>query len=348
MTFATLYNLFETANFAKTSTTTLNKLDVIDWENQQFKRAMPTRGANETVIGVVGNSGGLERHIRQYLDLGFKYKNIYLVDLQSNVASSLRRKAEALEQRGTFPRNGSLSSRIFHEDILIMARKLPNVTHIDFDGTASIKNLVEFAQMLASISTVKSFCIVVSARAGTKQSYEFGSSSPEKAANALYQAMKQNKPAGFFTDQEISKFKKGVFDLALDQNFQQQMLIRALQSIKKFSGAYKSYLGTNAMVSYIFVKGKHALRAGEYNMTLNITNYTTIIKKILNTLAAPGVVGLLGSAKKSIQLLDYVVGYIYRNQHTIAGENADVKNAFDRMFVSYEQLRSQVLLKNKN
>ena len=53
MNFATLYNLLETANFAKTSTTTLNKLDVIDWENQQLKRAMPTRGADETVIGEV-------------------------------------------------------------------------------------------------------------------------------------------------------------------------------------------------------------------------------------------------------------------------------------------------------
>lgn len=344
MTFAALYNLLETANFAKTSTTTLNKLDVIDWENQQFKKALPTRGVDEKVIGVVGNSGGLERHVRQYLNLGFKYKNIYLVDLQSNVASSLRRKADSLEQQGILPKNGNLSSRIFHEDILVMARKVPNVTHVDFDGTASIKNLVEFAQMLASIPSVKSFCIVVSARAGSKQAYEFGSSPLEKAANAIYQAMKQNKSAGFFTDQEISKFKKGIFDLALDQNFQQQMLIRALQSIGKFSGAYKSYLGTNAMASYIFVKGKHALQHGEYNMKLNVLNFTTIINKILKVIAEPGTVGLLSDAKKSVQMLDYVVGHIYRNQNAIASKNADVKNAFDRMFVSYEQLRSQALL----
>ena len=282
ITFEQVYKelLAEAADFSVTPTDHNRKRKVIEWENKLIKSAFPERGANEAVLGVVGESGGLERHVEQWLELGFKMQNINIVDNQEKAAESLKQKAGAEKDK-----YGDLSSRISQADIIDKAKEIDNLTHIDFDGVATITKLPEFAEKLAAMKNLKSFVIVVSQRGTTKVDanadkaqaksldkggalYGFDEVNSDefdyeiiqtankiwKSFDTLYdQKLIERKD---YKDQIKSNFKRAALSVLFSYSKIAEFYKELSKKLNDYEIAYTSYTGKNMpMASFVFLKG---------------------------------------------------------------------------------------------
>ena len=119
-------------NFVSTSTPT--KLGVISNENQFITHFYPRRGPYDQVVGVVGEAKtGLDRHIDQYRNLGFKDENIFIFEIALEEYKNLRYHMGIRK----------LSSGLFYRNIFNPrgqhGRFNPaKVTHGDFDVTTAL------------------------------------------------------------------------------------------------------------------------------------------------------------------------------------------------------------------
>lgn len=289
ITFRQFFSILSEATrnkFTELSTTTDNKIDVINWENKNFKKAVGSRGEDEVVLGVVGNEEGLYRHIKQWEDLGFKQENMYIVDYDGAVVERLKQQARKLaggienEKTGMVSKidDTGLDQRITEDNILDKAEQLvkegKNLTHVDYDGTELITNLPVDAQLLADLNTVKTFAIVNTKRAA----YEFadvienrGSEMTEdelnllKACEKIYNGIKKNIESNK-RDSLASAFKRGALYVFFSYDDLANYYDQLKSSLKDFEISYDLYAGVQntPMTSFIFSRNTKAFDEPEY------------------------------------------------------------------------------------
>ena len=289
ITFRQFFSILSEATrnkFTELSTTTDNKIDVINWENKNFKKAVGSRGEDEVVLGVVGNEEGLYRHIKQWEDLGFKQENMYIVDYDGAVVERLKQQARKLaggienEKTGMLSKidDTGLDQRITEDNILDKAEQLvkegKNLTHVDYDGTELITNLPLDAQLLADLNTVKTFAIVNTKRAA----YEFadvienrGNEMTEdelnllKACEKIYNGIKKNIESKK-RDSLASAFKRGALYMFFSYDDLANYYDQLKSLLKDFEISYDLYAGVQntPMTSFIFSRNTKAFDEPEY------------------------------------------------------------------------------------
>lgn len=158
--------LIEGKDFSKKehSTTTARKLKVIKWEYDlltQIRKPSQIKH-DECLVGVVGYPGDLKRHIKQWEQLGYRFENLYIAEIEENIYEALKQYAQRY-----WP---GLADRIFLGDIKDIVKELAetkNITHIDFDGTDRITMAALDADVLfKACPTLRSLVIVKQTRTG--------------------------------------------------------------------------------------------------------------------------------------------------------------------------------------
>lgn len=150
--------------FSEKSTTTQEKLDVIQWENSLIKSVAPSRGPDEEIVGLVGNPEGLDRHITQWKQLGFRVRNMRVIEKNKALAQALYDKALKLSLY--FPNLKRLANQIHHNDLFKYLQLYGDkVTHVDFDGISYINTLLPTLEEIASsCPNIRTAVIVVTTR----------------------------------------------------------------------------------------------------------------------------------------------------------------------------------------
>lgn len=140
-------------------TTTDRKRQIIANENTFINKIVNSRDPTEQLVGVVGREEGLNRHIQQFIDLGFKQSNILLFELDENMANELKQAAIGKLPQYTVDENGHVQVaidvltkeekvRVEYADILhpfndFIKHNQPwfdrtKVTHVDLDFTTTL------------------------------------------------------------------------------------------------------------------------------------------------------------------------------------------------------------------
>lgn len=319
--FYKLQTVSQPSDFTKTVTTTDAKLEVIKWENANFKAAYPKRGKTEAVLGLVGHKSQLERHIKQYVDLGFAYQNIYIADFDRAVVAELKQAVSYLEKRGYIPAT-DLRSRIMYGNVLNMVKEVPNVTHVDCDGTAPATELEMHVKAISSIPTVKTFCIVLSNRSG-KLLYDFNTpKAPQKNPHLtrnldiVHNAMRQNITNNLFNHQYTSNFKRVAASLLLNFNFIDELRAEALKKHPQFECAAQIYRGKHPMVSFIFSRGTNAFKMPKKPASNETASYMlTPLEKLItinkNIRQYPNAVGTVRQRNFIQQYMEPIFAALY-------------------------------------
>ena len=147
-----------------TSTMTFSKMAVIDNENRFIKKIINSRKDTEQMVGVVGDAKtGLKRHIKQYTDLGYQPKNIYVFELLHQEYKNLLYHNSLLKDKINI-----VKGDIFKPKLSVKKPNFNNqlVTHVDADVTTGLHSSLkdEIVSTLDNYPNLKSAVFVHSLR----------------------------------------------------------------------------------------------------------------------------------------------------------------------------------------
>lgn len=122
-----------------------NKASVKNLQNNYILNRVPQRQDSEVVIGFVGNADGLQDHIKEYQQLGFKNLNqIIIFEQQPAAAAALIKKAIEVGYKTSPDNQNSNELRIYNNTFHLDLKKnrdlqdiISQITHIDYDGTSA-------------------------------------------------------------------------------------------------------------------------------------------------------------------------------------------------------------------
>lgn len=269
ITFKTYCEVTGHADFSVVKTTSPEKLKVIEWENKYFKQSVPSRKMYEQVLGVVGHGSQLLRHIKQYIDLGFREENIFICEIQEAAWRSLQVAAKRLESQGLI-KNTNLASRIYHRDLIEVASELRYLTHIDFDETRSVTTLGEDVHTLYSVCPyLKTLCIVKTNRHNLGLTYldEF---------EEFFIMLKERQGAS-----EASKFARGVHMVLYINDNVEMVMNDVQQEMPHLSMLHNRYKYAPAMISFIFTTEGNWPEESHHSQQ-NIKYATNFLKTLKN------------------------------------------------------------------
>ena len=266
------YNPTAHVDFSVVETTSPEKLKVIEWENQLFKQSIPTRKENEAVLGVVGNSSQLLRHIEQYKDLGFQEENMYICEIQEKTWQGLVDEANRLESEGVIKKT-NLAKRIYNHDLFKKATEIPNLTHIDFDETRTHETLKEDVNYFyTNCEQLKTLCIVKNLRRGADVNVPNELEYLVDIMNSHLQIASKNRL--------ISFLRKGVKMVMYGYDNIELSLNNSIKNFPHLSALYDSYKRT--MVSFIFTtEGNWPRRKSKSQQnTTNGRNFIEALRRV--------------------------------------------------------------------
>jgi hypothetical protein len=234
------------------STSTKTKKKIVKIENDTILRDISVRSAGALVGGVVGRADGLDRHIKQYLALGFKEENIHIFEIMESMYEELDCAIKAKGYKVTLHFCDMLNPTGMSRE------QLNRFEHLDVDITTAL-DIHTFIPTIEAIHirypNLKSFVFVHSARYSKIRSLNI--ENDLQGYEPLFDSIKNQNISASTINNFISSFKS-VWDYYKNQdNCGKSAFIKHLQqkfedySIKiiKYPG-----VGNSTMYSFTFVK----------------------------------------------------------------------------------------------
>lgn len=260
------------------STSTENKKTVVQIENNTILRDISVRNVNALVGGVVGRADGLDRHIEQYLALGFKEKNIHIFEIMESMYKELNRAIKAKGYKVTLHFCNMLNPTG------ISREQLDRFEHLDVDITTAL-DIHTFVPTVEAMHiwypNLKSFVFVHSARSSKIRSLNIEKDLQGYAP--LFNSIKNQNISANTINNFISSFKS-VWDYYKNRdNCGKLTFVKQLQqNFEDYSIKIITYpgVGNSTMYSFTFVKSVVPLQ----NLMEFCTEPTCFAAKNINTL----------------------------------------------------------------
>lgn len=264
-------------------TTTAEKSRVIANENNFINENITTRSPDEQVVGVVGRAEGLDRHIKQFVNLGFNKNNILLFELDERMANDLKLAAVGKlpqyvrDEYGNLQvatdENGNEKVRVIQWSILkpispFVKTDQPwfdpdKVTHVDLDFTTAatpIEIKTNITSAFNAYNNVKSLVCVHSLRGSNTRTDVTNKTlnGPLKKLQDFFAKGVSVTRTGKPKDR-VTEFRN-IYDYYINRNNDnssgKQQFLKDLQQLCNGSVYAQSYTGANGtpMASFTIIK----------------------------------------------------------------------------------------------
>lgn len=245
------YSLIEARDREYIPTNTKEKRAVIAKENKFILAHKIPRGKNDIVVGVVGDpgSGAFERHINQYIKLGFRDLNICIFEIYESMFDKLgkymyfiRSKAKLYWCNIFNPQSGGH----FEYDNLTK-NEINRVTHVDADITSRIDASAAqtILNLKASYPNAKSMVLVHNFR-GHKIKSTFNTNALNDSDSVF---KKLHELIKIMYDAAHGSHLKNAFEEIFGENEGKAEFINSFKALPNYHILIQSYFNEGPMIS---------------------------------------------------------------------------------------------------